>query len=213
MRYLVFGDVHGNLPALEKMLEEEKGNYDTLVSHGDVVNYGPWSNECVELLQSIGCICLKGNHEDYFLDGVYPGKNKVAGSFFEYCYPFFQKQTIISTYKQQYLAGDYLVEHNLGTNYIYPDTDVANLGIDKNYIIGHSHYQFKKRIDGFNLFNTGSVGQNREFINIINYLIVDENSEVEMKGLLYDPDTVINEMAHRMYPAICLDYYQQKKRA
>ena len=51
MRILIIGDIHGNLISLEKLLKIEESNYDLLVCHGDIVNYGPWSNECVELLR------------------------------------------------------------------------------------------------------------------------------------------------------------------
>ena len=43
MRYLVFSDVHGNLPALEKVLNKEN-KVQGYINLGDVVNYGPWGN-------------------------------------------------------------------------------------------------------------------------------------------------------------------------
>ena len=52
----VFGDVHGNLIALEKLFEIEKGTTDLFISHGDIVNYGPWTNECIALLKEISKI-------------------------------------------------------------------------------------------------------------------------------------------------------------
>ena len=154
MRYLVFGDVHGNLPAIEKMLSEEKGNYDQLISHGDVVNYGPWSNECVELLNSLGCICLKGNHEEYFVAGSYPGRNEIAKAFFSFCYPFFQKNFLIERYINFYDIADYRITHTINNSYIFPDTEISGYAINRNYIIGHSHYQFQKKCNGFILINT-----------------------------------------------------------
>ena len=65
MKYLICGDIHGNLPALELMLQREKNNFDQLICHGDVINYGPWSDECVLLLNTIKeSVLLKGNHEN-----------------------------------------------------------------------------------------------------------------------------------------------------
>ena len=56
----VFGDVHGNLPALEKLFAIETSATDLFVCHGDLVNYGPWSNECVDFLETKNnCIKLK----------------------------------------------------------------------------------------------------------------------------------------------------------
>ena len=69
MKIVVFGDVHGNLPALELMVDDAK-KVDQYICLGDVVNYGPWSNECVQFIAELGnCIKIKGNHEDYFIDG------------------------------------------------------------------------------------------------------------------------------------------------
>lgn len=214
MRVLVFGDVHGNLIALEKMLQEEAGEVDMMVSHGDVVNYGPWSNECVQLLEDLDCTCLQGNHETYFLQGSYPGENKVASAFFEHCYPLFKQQDIISEYGESKALGEFQVQHTVNDQYIYPDTDINGLKLERDYIVGHSHHQFRAESSaGKILINTGSVGQNRKYINVVNYVIYDsESAEVTLKSLAYDVDLVIDEMKQAAYPQICLDYYLQKKR-
>ena len=214
MRVLIFGDVHGNLVSLEKMLEKVKGEVDMLVSHGDVVNYGPWSNECVQLLDSIDCTCLQGNHETFFIEGSYPGENAVAKAFFQQCYPSFTQKDVLSEYKKSIVVGDYQVQHTVNDRYIFPDTDVNTLNLGKDYIIGHSHHQFSaESVSGRKLINTGSVGQNRKFINVINYVIYDTSSNaVKLEALVYDVDVVIDKMQSEGYPSVCLEYYQQKKR-
>ena len=214
MKVLIFGDVHGNLLALEKMLEEEAGEVDTMICHGDVVNYGPWSNECVQLLEDLDCTCLQGNHELYYLQGNYPGENAVAKAFFEHCYPQFTQQNVISEYGDSKVLGEYQVQHTVNNQYIFPDTEIEELKLQKNYIIGHSHHQFAaETAAGNKLINTGSVGQNRKFINVINYVVYDTQSgEVSLKALEYDVDLVIEKMKQEGYPQICLAYYQQKKR-
>ncbi|HET7360959.1 MAG TPA: metallophosphoesterase family protein [Salinimicrobium sp.] len=214
MRYLIFGDVHGNLPALEKLLEIEKCNYDYIVSHGDVVNYGPWSNECVELLNVIpNTTTLKGNHEDNFLRGSYSGKNEVAKAFFEFCYPRFSEFGLIEEYEKELQLKNFKIEHTIGNGYIFPDSNLAEIGFNGNYIIGHSHYQFDRMEGSRRLINTGSIGQNRKYINLAEYVILDQDKNlVELKSFIYDIDTVIDKMTAEKYPQICLDYYKNKKR-
>ena len=212
MRYLVFGDVHGNLLALQKMLKEEQGNFDVLISHGDVVNYGPWSNECVYLLQNINFICLKGNHEEYFINGFYDGANVIPKTFFEVCHKDFSKKEIISLYKNEYEIPGFKIVHTINNQYVFPDTDVKSLHIDEDTIIGHSHHQFLLQVNNCKLYNTGSVGQNRKYINVINYLLVEDDN-VELRSKIYDVDIVINEMKKRNFPSVCLDYYLKKDRA
>lgn len=211
---MIFGDVHGNLVALEKMLQKEQKEVDQLVCHGDVVNYGPWSNECVQLLESVGCTCLRGNHETYFLNGAYPGEHPVAQAFFKHCYPSFLQHEIIAGYGESTVIGDYQVQHTVNNRYIYPDTDVNALKLEKDYIIGHSHHQFTaESVTGRKLTNTGSVGQNRKYINVINYVIYDtESKALNLEALVYKVDLVIDKMKREKYPSVCVDYYEQKKR-
>lgn len=215
MRWLVFGDVHGNLPALEQLLFKEKGNYDRIICHGDVVNYAPWGNECVQLLAGLeNSICLKGNHEAYFIEGAYPGTHPVAKAFFSHCYPRFREFQPLSEYGLSSSAGVFLVQHTLLDKYIFEDTDIHDAGLTGNFIIGHSHQQYERILPGLRLINTGSLGQNRAFINVADYLIYDDISEaVELKHFIYDIESVISAMEAEGYNELCLNYYRNKRRA
>ena len=64
MRYLVFSDIHGNIEALEMVLEEMTAlRPDIVVSLGDVVGYGANPRECVETVQEYTHIRVSGNHD------------------------------------------------------------------------------------------------------------------------------------------------------
>ena len=212
MRYLVFGDIHGNLPALEQLMKLEQNNYDQMICHGDVVNYGPWSNECVDLLsESQDLICLKGNHEEAFIKGKYPGTNPVAKAFFEQCFPGFDRKEEVAEYRNQYKVHDFTVKHTINDKYYFPDTELDSEELESNYIIGHSHYQFSKEHDKKRLINTGSLGQNRKFLNIAEYVLLEDSTgEVGLRSFKTDIDVVIQEMKIQNYPQICLEYYQKK---
>ncbi len=213
MRYLICGDIHGNLPALENLLKIEKSNYDMFICHGDIVNYAPWSNECVELIHTLpNSIKLLGNHEVNFINGNYTGENLVAKSFFDFCYPKFTNVKIIKTYSNSFNLLNFTVQHTVSNKYIYPDTDLSDLILDKNFIIGHSHYQFDRKINNNRLINTGSLGQNREFINVANYInLNDETNSIQLKAFKFNINIVINKMIEMKYPEICLKYYKSKK--
>ncbi len=62
MRIGIVSDVHSNLPALEAVLEA-LGPVDGLWCLGDFVGYGPWPNECIELLRDRGVVAIAGNHD------------------------------------------------------------------------------------------------------------------------------------------------------
>ncbi|MDB5272139.1 MAG: hypothetical protein JWO58_506 [Chitinophagaceae bacterium] len=208
MRVLVYSDVHGNLPAFESILKEA-GNCDLYVCLGDLVNYGPWSNECVDLAISLpNSIILSGNHEEAFIKGSYPGDNKLVQDFFDICIKDFDRKKEIEKFIDQYTLGDFVCRHTILNQYIYPDTHVS---LDDNYLIGHSHHQFEYHNKGFTLYNCGSVGQNRKVINVANYIIYDlEKNKIHLKSTVYPFDKLIKEMRDKKYPLECLNYYLQK---
>jgi diadenosine tetraphosphatase ApaH/serine/threonine PP2A family protein phosphatase len=62
MRYLIISDIHSNLIALEAVLSDAPSDLP-IWCLGDVVGYGPYPNECVELLRDLGVECIVGNHD------------------------------------------------------------------------------------------------------------------------------------------------------
>lgn len=210
MKVLIYSDVHGNLPAFERMLEIEK-DCDKYICLGDLVNYGPWSNECVDLANTLtDSIVIMGNHEEAFLNGKYLGTNTLVQNFFKTTYLQFNRFSEIKKYLLEIQFNDFILRHTIDDLYIYPDTTIT---LTNNYIIGHSHHQFKYNNSDFVLYNTGSVGQNRKYINEINYLVFDTDSnQILMKSAMYDVDLIINEMKSRKYPLECINYYSQKSR-
>ena len=210
MKFAFFSDIHGNLPALEIALKES-GKVDGYIILGDVVNYGPWSNECVQLIDTLPeCNKILGNHEEYFIEGKCDCESYLAKTFFNRCYPEFNEVTLIESYKRESQFENFTCIHTLEKKYIFQDTYI---NINKNYIIGHSHQQYEIYRNGYKLINPGSVGQNRQFINEINFLIYDtEQQQIDFRSILYDVDIVIKEMEKRGYPELCVDYYHNKRR-
>jgi predicted phosphodiesterase len=63
MRVLILSDIHANLIALETVLSDAAGGYDTIWCLGDIVGYGPRPNECIDLMRSKAGVCVMGNHD------------------------------------------------------------------------------------------------------------------------------------------------------
>lgn len=207
MSFLIFSDIHGNLPAFEKMLKAESG-ISKYICLGDVVNYGPWSNECVDLLGTLPAVKLIGNHEEDLLAGSYGGKSELVKTFFNICIQNFARRPQIAKYEKEFKAGDYTCMHTINQAYVYPDTEIDITG---NYFIGHSHHQFNRITKDYHVINVGSVGQNRKEINVINYALFDPDSnKVVLKELIYDVGEVIQKMTTLKYPQACIDYYRNK---
>lgn len=211
MRYLVFADVHGNLPALEKVLNEEK-NIDGYINLGDVVNYGPWGNECVDLIESLeNCINIVGNHEEYYIKRYCNVENKMVQSFFKHTMSSFDRFNKIESYLESYDFNNFNLVHNIGDHdYIYNDTII---NIKDNIILGHSHQQYIRYINNFMLINPGSLGQNRKLIDVASYMLWNtENGEFILKNKTFNVDLLIQQMIVNNYPKICVDYYKNKNR-
>ena len=205
---LIFSDVHGNLPALESVLKKEK-DIDLYINLGDVVNYGPWSNECVKLVDSLNCLNILGNHEQYFIDGVCNVNNDIVKAFFHINYEHFHFDSIINKYHKEIIFNNYLLTHNLvGKAYVFHDTQVQ---IKQNIMIGHSHQQYIRSINKYSLINPGSVGQNRSNIEFSNYLIWDtDKDKFYKKELKVNIDLMVKEFKIRKYPDYCINYYLNK---
>lgn len=190
---------------------KDAGKADQYISLGDVVNYGPWSNECVQYLESLdNCIKIMGNHEQYFINGECSVQNFLAKEFFNTCFTGFTEADTIKEYLLDYSEQDFVFCHTLNDEYIYQDT---NIQLDENYVIGHSHHQYQVESNKYILVNPGSVGQNRKYINEINYLIFDSaNTSFDFRNIIYDVGSVINEMVVKGFPEVCVDYYRNKSR-
>lgn len=66
MKFAVISDIHANLQALEAVISDAHSNdIDQFVCLGDIVGYGPQPRECVELIRSLDCPIVRGNHDYY----------------------------------------------------------------------------------------------------------------------------------------------------
>jgi diadenosine tetraphosphatase ApaH/serine/threonine PP2A family protein phosphatase len=64
MRLGIFSDIHGNLEALEAVLETLRGcSIDRYVCLGDIVGYGANPNECIDTVRRLTDTVVMGNHD------------------------------------------------------------------------------------------------------------------------------------------------------
>lgn len=62
----IFGDIHGNLPALEAVFADMNGRglTDNLYCLGDLVGYGVFPNEVIQMIQSRDIPVIMGNYDE-----------------------------------------------------------------------------------------------------------------------------------------------------
>lgn len=62
MRALILSDIHGNLEALNAVLDAA-ASYDALWNLGDIVGYGASPNEVIDLIRPVAQVNVRGNHD------------------------------------------------------------------------------------------------------------------------------------------------------
>jgi predicted phosphodiesterase len=68
-RLAILADIHGNLPALEAVLQDlSQFKMDHVIVAGDVINWGPFSAQVMERVTREGWAVIRGNNEFYVLD-------------------------------------------------------------------------------------------------------------------------------------------------
>jgi len=74
MRIAILSDIHGNLEALEQVLEDlDRQRPDSVVCLGDNVGYGPNPEEVLNIVRERRMPCVMGNHELGVVDAQYLG--------------------------------------------------------------------------------------------------------------------------------------------
>lgn len=63
MRVLVLSDIHANLAALERVLDDASGAYEEVWCLGDTVGYGPEPDECIARVRQLDALAVVGNHD------------------------------------------------------------------------------------------------------------------------------------------------------
>jgi diadenosine tetraphosphatase ApaH/serine/threonine PP2A family protein phosphatase len=80
VRRALISDIHGNMEALETVLEDVRAQgIDEIICLGDIIGYGPNPRECIDLVMENCKLSLLGNHDQgalYDPDGFNIGAEK-----------------------------------------------------------------------------------------------------------------------------------------
>ena len=64
LRLAFLGDIHGNLPALEAVLDDfDKQAPDAVFLLGDLINRCPWTRDVIDILRQRNWPSVQGNHD------------------------------------------------------------------------------------------------------------------------------------------------------
>lgn len=181
VRIALISDVHGNLPALEAVLEDarEKG-VTAVLNAGDSVGYGAFPDEVVTLLRSSGVLSVIGNYDQSVLVKKWKsGRPRSRDKHIAMRYAYRN----LSGKNRRYLKNlptkirlrvrnrTLLVTHGSPdsiTEYLVPETPqsrfseiAASAGADI-VVTGHAHLPSVHETDGVWFVNCGSVGRTED---------------------------------------------------
>jgi putative phosphoesterase len=174
IKIAVLADVHANLHALEMVIQDaEARGVDIFLNAGDLVGFGPYPNEVVELLHEKNVLSVLGNYDLEVIEGKTKAKDekKIALEFARKEMKRACKNYLFSLLRElrfEVAGKKLLVTHGSPESideHIYPDTPLERLKILATFakadvvIVGHSHEQFLKETNGFCFANPGSVGR------------------------------------------------------
>ena len=73
MKIGIISDLHGNVVALKKVMQEfKKRNIEKIICCGDIIGIGLWPEETIQEIMKYkdNLIAVRGNHEQYFFKGI-----------------------------------------------------------------------------------------------------------------------------------------------
>ncbi len=223
MRVGLISDIHGNLPALNAVLNDFQ-DVDKLVCLGDIVGVLGWNSECVERIRENCEITVVGNHDRR----VFPTTDfKPTREYEEVEHRLVTTQLDESQIEWLTTLPEdvYLDDLEMRLVHSHPDPDVRWVGDDRVHpryftkmgsythggvlALGHTHEQHAADLRPFPgqegiVINPGSVGV--PYYKTAKYATIDtETYEWELQTVDYDETEVIQRMKN-------LDIYTQLKR-
>ena len=230
MKYAILADIHGNLEALQVVLEDCKAQGVThYVCLGDVVGYNANPKECLDIIRGMGMPVVKGNHDEYCsTDTALDGFNAHAAEAVEWTRQQLttEDREWLRDLKYLRLVANFTIVHATldvpqrwgyvfdklaaAASFTYQNTSVCFFGhthvpvafIRDTVVRGGTYSKFKVEPGRKYFVNVGSIGQSRDGVAKATYVIYDMNEgTIELRRLDYDIPTTQRKIIDAGLPA------------
>jgi diadenosine tetraphosphatase ApaH/serine/threonine PP2A family protein phosphatase len=200
MRALLY-DVHGNLAALEAVVQDARGaGADSFLLGGDYALFGPWPAESVDALRALSeAGWIRGNVDRWTADPDSAPDDELIQAAIAACREALDADTVdeLAALPEQMVLD--------GTRYCHgsPISDVRSFmpsaaaedgellgdASEAWVVFGHTHLQFARSGPaGVELINPGSVGMPFDGDPRAAYALVHDDGRVELRRVAYDHD-------------------------
>lgn len=228
MKIAAISDIHGNLYALMKILEDiDMQKVDLIVCLGDLVGYGPHPNEVIAIIRRRGLPCLKGNYDASVVDGGFTyirdtninsfalpwavDEVRESNKYFlnslpntlEYDFEGVQVQFVHGSTNA---INEYLFEDGANTK------EIMNIFSGDVLVCAHTHIPSLKKFGNKTFVNVGSVGKPKIGRPNPTYCILNINGpsdiNVEFKELEYEFKKIVKDCTMLNFPANLVNSYK-----
>ena len=196
MLIAVFGDIHGNLPALEAVIADaENLGVDAWVCLGDVAFRGPQPVECIEAVAKLpGITQIVGNTDQWLFQGFPSGfslpeeRMQMLVSFREWALARLQPRHLERLQNARFSHS--LTLDNREVLFFHSSPSSTESWLPSSFseeelsplvtnhtadvvVDGHIHTPFIRQVGGRTVINTGSVGHPTDGDNRASYLLIE----------------------------------------
>lgn len=229
MKLAIISDIHGNLYALMKVLEDiEDQKVDLTVCLGDLVGYGPHPNEVVSMIRRKNIPCIKGNYDASVVDGSYTYIRETTINSFSLPWAVSEVRAVNKYYldnlptsitldfngkKIKLVHGspnainEYLLEGDENTS------KVMELLEEDILICAHTHTPSVKYFNNKLFINDGSVGKPKIGTPESTYCILDidknGNAKASIRRVSYELKGLVKEMQMLNFPSNLIRSFEE----
>jgi len=215
MKLAIVSDVHGNLAALEAVLEDlSASNPDQVVHGGDLVFNGPHPAECLDLIREQGWLGIVGNTDQALWtlpDTLSENTVRIFGVVAAATTSMLGRERIawLKTLPLEWRDGDRvaLVHAVPGDTWSVEQPEASDEELRKVYgpmlatlaVYGHIHRPYVRSLGDFTLANSGSVGMPFDGDTRSSYLLI-EDGQPAIRRVAYDVERHIADLERSGYP-------------
>ena len=194
----VLYDVHGNLPALEAVLDDARAaGARRYVLGGDYALFGPWPAETVQRLRALDARWIRGNGERWTASPHEAPGDRIVQAAIRASREQLGTATVdeLAALPESLVVGDSRFVHCSPPSDVHsflpePADDERELlaGVAEDRLVfGHTHLQFRRHsAGGIELLNPGSVGMPFDGDPRAGYALIGDDGDVETRRVLYD---------------------------
>lgn len=228
MRLAIISDIHSNIYALIRAIENiEDNKADLIICLGDLVGYGPLPNETIAMIRRKNIICLKGNYDASVVDGDFTFiRDNSINSF---ALPWTVNElrasnkmfleSLPTTLTLEFNNKKIKFVHgspNKIDEYLLEESDITKEIMDKLeediLICAHTHIPSVKQFNNKLFINVGSIGKPKIGRPNGTYCLVDIDKtghiSASIKEFEYEVKRIVKDMEMLKFPTALIRSYE-----